>query len=47
MNPWICPRCETVWAGWVAKYTCKPVLTQSTATVYIKVGTGARPIRLK
>lgn len=24
MEPWICPRCGTVWAGWVAKCKCKP-----------------------
>jgi hypothetical protein len=27
MNPWICPRCNTVWAGWVPKCTCKRVYT--------------------
>ena len=24
MDPWICPRCGTVWAWWVAKCDCKP-----------------------
>lgn len=37
MNPWICPRCQTVWAGWVACCTCRPMQQTfsgtSTATV--------------
>lgn len=24
MEPWLCPRCGTVWAGWVPKCKCKP-----------------------
>lgn len=32
MEPWICPRCQTVWAGWVAKCTCKPLLVTTDAT---------------
>ncbi len=29
MDPWECPRCHTINAGWVAQCTCKP----TTATV--------------
>jgi len=28
MEPWICPRCGQVWAGWVAKCDCKPSSNQ-------------------
>lgn len=24
MKPWICPRCDTVWAPWVPRCTCSP-----------------------
>lgn len=27
MNPWICPRCGVVNAGWVARCTCRPATT--------------------
>ncbi len=33
MEPWICPRCQTVWAGWVARCTCVVVNTQSASTI--------------
>lgn len=25
MEPWICPRCGIVWAGWVSQCECKPL----------------------
>lgn len=32
MEPWICPRCQTVWAGWVAQCRCSPVPSTSSNT---------------
>lgn len=30
MEPWICPRCQTVYAPWVAQCNCpKPTITVS------------------
>lgn len=33
MDPWICPRCGKVWAGWLAGCSCSP------QTVSTSVGT--------
>lgn len=34
MEPWICPRCGIVWAGWVAQCTCRAptIVTSGTAS---------------
>ena len=32
MEPWICPRCGIVHAGWVAQCTCKPPVMSITST---------------
>jgi hypothetical protein len=32
MEPWICPRCGTVWAGWVEKCTCRPPTITTSGT---------------
>lgn len=43
MGPWICPRCGTVWAGWVAKCDCRVTVSASTCKhqniVYDTAGT--------
>jgi len=30
MNPWECPRCHVIHAGWVARCDCKPNTAAST-----------------
>lgn len=32
MEPWICPRCGTVWNGWVMKCTCRPPTVTTTTS---------------
>ena len=34
MNPWICPRCGIVWAGWVAKCTCVSFMYLGASTIW-------------
>lgn len=32
MEPWICPRCGIVHAGWVPQCTCKPPTMRTSST---------------
>jgi len=47
MEPWICPRCGAVWAGWVAKCNCHPPTTtaSSTTITYVTCSTCGRLVQ--
>jgi hypothetical protein len=48
MEPWICPRCGIVHAGWVAQCTCKPpTISASTTSSVFPVGNVACCCHLK
>lgn len=39
MEPWECPRCHKIWAGWVSGCSCSPpTYTATTNTPYIRLG---------